>query len=94
MSAARSLLSESLLVDLRAEGIAQRSRFVDPVVIAKCSRVLDRRGELWAASVLGRDISRRSLGVPSRPYLRDGEEYVLVAADGAEDLAAIAGLDR
>lgn len=82
-------LDEARLVELRATGRARAGRFVDPAVIAECGRVLDRRGETWAASVLGRDISKRSLAVPRRPALREGEEYVLVLADQAEDAAAV-----
>lgn len=78
-------LPETRLVELRADGLLHRSAFPDPSVLHDCLRVLDRRGEKWAASVLGRDVSRRSVAVPGRPFLRDGEPYTLVAADRAED---------
>ncbi|WP_264003348.1 hypothetical protein [Mycolicibacterium sphagni] len=78
-------MPERALVRLRRHAFAKRSQFIDPYVIAECGRVLDRRGEVWAASVLGRDLTARSVAVPARPYLRGGEEYVLVAADRAED---------
>lgn len=82
-------IPEPTLVELRARGHANISRFVDPHAVARCSKVLDRRGEGWAASVLGRDISRRSIGVPNRPYLNDGELWALNAADAAEDRIAL-----
>jgi hypothetical protein len=78
-------LPEPQLVELRAEGQSRWSQFVDSMVLQRCSQVLDRRGECWAASVLGRDISRRSMAVSNRPFLNAGEEYALVAADRAED---------
>ncbi|WP_231997413.1 hypothetical protein [Mycobacterium sp. 1245111.1] len=77
-------IPEARLVELRREGNAQVQRFVDPDVIARCIEVLDRRGELWAAAVLGRDLVRRSLIRAGRPYLRAGEDYTLVAADRVE----------
>lgn len=82
MSATR--ISEATLVRLRADGLSRRSSFVDPTVIAKVSRVLERRGERWAAAVLGRNIGRRSIAVTRRPYLHDGETYALVLADAEE----------
>jgi hypothetical protein len=87
-------ISELRLVALRAEGHADANRtaFVDPVVLTACLRVLDRRGEEWAASVLGRDIRARSRAVPDRPFLRDGEADALVAADREEDAVALAAL--
>lgn len=86
-------LTPQQLVELRATGhSAGQSPFVDPYIISQSLRVLDRRGERWAAAVLGRDISRRSLAVPARPYLRSGEPDTLVLADAAEDTAAISGL--
>ncbi len=85
-------LPEARLVALRAAGHARESRFADPTVLADCMRVLDRRGEQWAGSVLGRDISRRSIVVRSRPYLHRGEDCILVLADRAEDDRMLAGL--
>lgn len=81
----KTQIPEPMLVELRARGHANVSRFVDPHAVARCSKILDQRGEEWAASVLGRDISRRSIAVPNRPYLTDGELYALNAADGGED---------
>ncbi|SKK34961.1 hypothetical protein [Mycobacteroides abscessus] len=91
-------IPEARLVEIRRAGIeAERAggSFVDPEVIQLCAAVLDRRGEQWAASVLGRDISLRS---PSRyhrhrPYLSTGEDRALVAADAEEDRISIAHLD-
>lgn len=77
------------LVELRALGRARAGRFVDPAVMQRCGVVLDRRGEDWAASILGRSLERRSFAVPARPYLLRGEEYVLILADTAEDAAAL-----
>lgn len=90
-------LSEQQLVRLREIGYWKQigERFVDPYVINQCDRVLERRGEVWAASVLGRDLSRRSMLVRNRPYLTGGEPYTLVLAsraeDGADFAAVIAG---
>lgn len=89
-------IGEARLIELRREGKAadlQAGPFVDPRILRKCDVALDRRGESWAASVLGRDISRRSLAVPHRPYLLPGEDRILVAADSEEDQAAIGHLD-
>lgn len=80
-----TILSEQQLVEIRAHAQTEVSRFVDPVIMHKCCRVLDRRGEQWAAAVLGRDISARSRGVPRRPALTDSEPYALINADYAED---------
>lgn len=89
---AATTLPETRLVELRAQGQARRPRFVDPVLLDSCMRVLDRRGEQWAASVLGRDISRRSIAVRDRPFLHGGEDYTLVLADRAEDDLVLATL--
>jgi hypothetical protein len=75
------------LVELRTEGQAKASQFVDPHVLHNMTAVLAKRGETWAAAILGRDISRRSLAIPAMPWLRNGEEYTLVAADVEEDKA-------
>ncbi|MCT7372152.1 hypothetical protein [Mycolicibacterium llatzerense] len=85
------------LTQLRAEGAAAdraAGPFVDPSILYQATRVLDRRGEAWAATILGRDISRRSLAAPHRPWLRPGEDRVLIAADSEEDRSAIAHLDH
>lgn len=84
------------LVQLRADSIAAdraAGRFVDPSIIYQCTKVLDRRGEAWAAAILGRDINRRSIAAPNRPWLHAGEDRALIAADTEEDRAAIAHLD-
>ncbi|OHU46085.1 hypothetical protein BKG82_28290 [Mycobacteroides chelonae] len=89
-------ISETRLIELRREAHASdraAGPFVDPSVLRRCELILDRRGELWAAAVLGRDISRRSVGVPHRPHLIPGEDRVLVAADAEEDQTAIGHLD-
>jgi hypothetical protein len=88
-----TLLTESQLVALRQQAQQQKTRFVDPHIIARCCQILDRRGEVWARAVLGRDISRRSPGVPNRPYLRDGEPNALVLADTAEDAIVLHARD-
>lgn len=80
-----TVLSAVRLADLRAQGRAKRHGFFDRHMIAQCAAVLDKRGEKWAAVILGRDISRRSVGVPNRPWLHYGEAYTLVAADVEED---------
>ena len=90
---AQTDIPETTLMALRAAGRARQSQFVDPDVLQQCASVLDRRGEEWAASVLGRDLSRRSIAVRSRPFLHGGEEYTLVAADRAEDGLILARLD-
>lgn len=77
-------IAPARLVELRAEGRAKVGRFVDPTVLMKCRTVLTQRGERWAAEVLGRDLSRRSLLFPALPFLHGGEEYTLVAADQEE----------
>lgn len=91
----RTELPEYRLVEIRALGQCQagRFRFVDPTVPSAIETILDRRGEAWAASVLGRDISGRSAGAPGRPALSEGEGYALVFADAAEDRHAL-GLER
>lgn len=89
-------IGEVRLVELRGEGKdADRAGggFVDPKTIRRCLTVLDRRGEQWAAAILGRDLSRRSLIASHRPYLLAGEDHTLVAADREEDLISIAHLD-
>lgn len=93
----RTNLGEPELTQLRQQGYeaARKSGpFVDPHVIARCLHVLDRRGEPWAAAILGRDIARRSKWRPDRPWLRTGEEYILVAADVAEDDRVLDDVDE
>lgn len=79
-------IPEGRLIELRRAGREQISQFVDPRIISACCSVLDRRGEQWAETVLGRTLDERSLAVSHRPKLRDGEPYTLVMADRDEDL--------
>lgn len=75
------------LAQLHAEGRAQAlaaGKFIDPHTVAAAERVLNVRGERWAASVLLRDLSRRSRLLPQRPWLENGELETLVLADRAE----------
>lgn len=83
---AATKLSPGTLAELHVVGraTAATSRFVNPHVVAQTRRILVQRGELWAASVLGRDLSRRSRLYPRLPWLEDGEAEVLVLADEAE----------
>lgn len=78
-------ICEPRLTELRAAGVAARSRFVDPRTAHRLQSVLTQRGEKWAAAVLGRDLSRRSLAAPTMPWLNDGEMHTLIAADAEED---------
>ncbi|MFV8160677.1 hypothetical protein ACNQVK_00740 [Mycobacterium sp. 134] len=93
---ATTTIPEARLVELRQAGIADErdnGPFIDPHILQKSTAVLDRRGESWAASVLGRDISRRSRAVPRRSYLHDGESRTLIAADHEEDRVAASHID-
>lgn len=87
-------IPETTLVELRRWGLAQRTQFVDPTAVRRCCEVLDRRGEVWAAAVLGRDISRRSMAVPTRPFLNLGEGHTLLAADKAEDDLVVSEMEK
>jgi hypothetical protein len=82
----KTILSAEVLAALHAEGRAQAalSRFIDPMAISRCRRVLTQRGQDWAQSVLLRDLARRSRLYPSMPWLEDGEPEILVLADAAE----------
>ncbi|GAA3148533.1 hypothetical protein [Rhodococcus baikonurensis] len=93
---ATTSIPEQRLVELRSDGkVASgvQGGFVDPRVLHRCVEVLDRRGEGWAAAVLGRALDRRSLAVPTRPFLHAGEDHTVVLADAEEDRIAIAHLD-
>jgi hypothetical protein len=72
------------LVQLYLAGIAMRgtSPFENPRTMHRYQEVLTRRGEDWAASVLCRNLSRRSL--TWGPWLEHGEPEILVLADLAE----------
>jgi hypothetical protein len=92
----RTRLPERALVELRAHGHRSRARFVDPYVLQTALSVIERRGKDWVESVLGRPIDRRSRIDCRVPWLFDGEQYTLMAADRAEDklaTARILGLD-
>ncbi|GAB5005459.1 hypothetical protein MAHJHV63_52750 [Mycobacterium avium subsp. hominissuis] len=91
---ARTVLPAELLARLHTEGrmAASRSRFVDPNAVADVRKLLAERGEEWAASVLMRDIARRSIACPQLPWLDPGELETLVLADKAEFEHVIAGL--
>lgn len=84
-------LGPEVLAQIRAEGVAQRGtgRFEDPDVIAAYIQVLLRRGEAWAASVLGRESARRSL--TWGPWLEPAEPEILVLADQRESEQAGGG---
>jgi hypothetical protein len=77
-------LGADQLVQLHLDGIAMRgaSPFEDPRTMNRYRDALLRRGEGWAASVLCRDIGRRSL--TWGPWLEPGEAEILVLADEAE----------
>jgi len=81
---AATTLGADQLVQLHMDGVAMRgtSPFEDPCTMNRYRHVLTRRGEEWAASVLCRDISRRSL--TWGPWLEHGEPEILVLADQAE----------
>ncbi|GAB36190.1 3'-5' exonuclease [Gordonia otitidis] len=88
-------IPEPRLVAIRqaAKEAAAQSQFVDPHQCFRASRVIRTRGERWAAAILGRDLSRRSMSDPSLPHLTAGELEVIVAADTEEDRHAVAHLD-
>lgn len=79
-------LTPERIAQLHTEGAAQaqRSRFVDPHACAKVEDILHGRGETWAASVLLRDLARRSLTRKDLPWITEGEMYTLILADRAE----------
>lgn len=87
-------IPEATLVELRRWGLSQRGQFAETSVVRRCCEVLDRRGEAWAAAVLGRDLTRRSMAVPHRPFMHLGEEHTLVAADRAEDDLVVFEMER
>ncbi len=77
-------LTAEQLVQIHADGIALRGDgpFEDPLIFAQYRQILRIRGEVWAASVLGRDLSRRSL--TWGPWLERAEAEILVLAHRAE----------
>lgn len=79
-------IPEAQLAQLRGLSVFGRLEpFPNPDVIAASKRALTRRGENWAAAVLDRDLSRRSIAFPTLPYLESGEPYVLAEADCIEE---------
>lgn len=79
-------LSVEVLNEIAQQGLAEdrASKFVDPHAVYRLNRLLDEYGELWAASVLRRDLSRRSRMAPSRPWLYPGELETLLIAERRE----------
>ena len=81
----KTALTEEKLTSLRAKAQAMpRSAFIDPFVIEESKEILRRRGEDWAASVLGHDLIKRSVLLPQYQWLKDYEPDVLMAADTEE----------
>jgi len=82
----RTRLSEQQLVRIRADAPAhvRESDFVNPWVAAESRRVLRERGEQWVESVLGRQLSRRSVFFPDLPWLAYKELHIIISADAAE----------
>lgn len=82
----KTTLTPEHLATLHAQGReeAGRSPFVNPDAVAKAKRIIQERGESWAASVLMRDLSRRSQALPRFPWLEAGEMETLALADRAE----------
>jgi hypothetical protein len=88
----KTSIPEPRLVEIRATQFAAAQttgRFINPREVHQVTQILDRRGESWAAAVLGRDLNQRSLAVPRRPFLKAGECGTLIAADTEEDRAAV-----
>lgn len=52
---------------------------------------VERRGEPWAAAVLGRDISRRWLSAARPPRLHPHEVQLLFEAESADEIASLGG---
>lgn len=82
----KTCLSTELLGQLACQGraAAAASPFVDPTAASRARRLIEERGEEWAASVLLRDLSRRSQLRADLPWLHPGELETLIAADRAE----------
>ena len=79
----KTTLTPERLAELHAAGRRQadESRFVNPVVILRAGQLLRERGEEWAATVLLRKLTRRSMINPGVPWLEDGEPETLLLAD-------------
>lgn len=82
----KTTLAPETLAELAAQGRAQaaKSGFVDPSMAVASKKLLRERGEEWAASVLMRDLSRRSALFDHLPWLVDGEMETLIFAAKAE----------
>lgn len=80
----KTSLTAERLAALHTEGRAKTGSFVNPYTMFRLRSILRERGEDWAASVLLRDLSRRSLIDAGFPWLESGEEEILVLADDAE----------
>lgn len=82
----RTSLAPEVIARLHAQAqVAQpHGQFVDPRLAAGAVAVIRERGEQWVASVLLRDVARRSRLHPELPWLQDFELAVLRAADKAE----------
>ncbi len=82
----RTILDVDQLAALKvhAGDVAREFSFVDPRALSQCDRVLRERGEVWAASVVGRILTKRSRVHPSWPWLFTYEMYMLILADEAE----------
>lgn len=81
-----TVIPSERLTELRVEARTRdRSPFVDSHEIRACTEVLQRRGETWAAAVLGRELERRSLVNVRFPWLGGHELWLLIRADVEED---------
>jgi hypothetical protein len=85
----RTQLTEQVLAELRAAGLKSRTAFIDPHVLNRAQQVVCRRGEEWAASVLGRGSLDHNI-----MWLKDGEQHTLIAADRTENQLALARIEE
>jgi len=60
------------------------ARFVNPHDVARVEKLIRERGEQWAASIVLRDLGRRSVLRPDLPWLTHDELALLLAAEQAE----------
>ena len=80
-------LTPEQLARLHLEGrvhAAAEGPFINPRMVVRAEKILAVRGEQWAASVLMRELSRRSLMSSHYPWFEDGELQTLILADAAE----------